>query len=53
MLEAFRAGEDVYTLTAAKVGSADRQLGKVLVLACGYGMGPAKFAARRRATGSR
>jgi DNA polymerase bacteriophage-type len=44
VLSAFRKGEDVYTLTAKKVGSDDRQLGKVLVLACGYGMGPAKFA---------
>jgi DNA polymerase len=44
VLAAFAKGEDVYTLTAKKVGSDDRQLGKVLVLACGYGMGPAKFA---------
>jgi DNA polymerase len=44
VLAAFAKGEDVYTLTAKKVGSNDRQLGKVLVLACGYGMGPAKFA---------
>jgi DNA polymerase bacteriophage-type len=43
VLDAFRRGEDVYTMQAGKVGSGDRQLGKVLVLACGYGMGPAKF----------
>jgi DNA polymerase bacteriophage-type len=36
--------DDVYNFTARKVGSNDRQLGKVLVLACGYGMGAAKFA---------
>lgn len=40
MLEAFADPErDPYTETAHDVGSQDRQLGKVLVLACGYGMG--------------
>ena len=43
VLGAFARGEDVYTLQAAKVGSTDRQLGKVLTLACGYGMGAVKF----------
>jgi DNA polymerase bacteriophage-type len=43
LLDVFRRGEDVYTFTARQVGSTDRQLGKVLRLACGYGMGPAKF----------
>jgi len=43
VLETFRKGEDVYVLQASKVGSADRQLGKVLVLACGFGMGGSKF----------
>lgn len=43
VVEAFRRGEDVYTLAARKVGSTDRQLGKVLTLACGYGMGSVKF----------
>lgn len=41
-----RAGnkiQDVYEYTAAKIGSDDRQLGKVCVLALGYGMGALKF----------
>jgi DNA polymerase len=42
-LEVFRRGEDVYSYAAAKVHSRNRQLGKVLTLACGYGMGPDKF----------
>ena len=43
VLDAFRRGEDVYVLAARKVGSTDRQLGKVLTLACGFGMGAQKF----------
>jgi DNA polymerase len=43
MLDVFRRGEDIYTFTAAGVGSTSRMLGKVLRLACGYGMGGAKF----------
>jgi len=43
ILDVFESGEDVYTFTANKLGSKDRQFGKVLVLACGFGMGPAKF----------
>lgn len=43
VVDAFRKGEDVYTLAAHKVGSNNRQLGKVLTLACGYGMGAQKF----------
>lgn len=35
--------QDVYVYAAKKIGSGDRQLGKVLTLACGYGMGPIKF----------
>jgi DNA polymerase len=42
-LGVFRRGEDIYTATAASIGSNNRQLGKVLVLACGYGMGPSRF----------
>jgi len=43
VVKAFADNQDVYTLQAGKVGSSDRQLGKVLVLACGYGMGWSKF----------
>lgn len=43
LLDVFRRHEDVYEFTAATVNSTNRQLGKVLRLACGYGMGPAKF----------
>lgn len=43
ILAVFAAGKDVYTHTANGIGSSDRQLGKVLVLACGFGMGPDKF----------
>jgi len=42
-LDVFRSGQDIYVYTAAKIGSDNRQLGKVLVLACGFGMGPGKF----------
>lgn len=42
-LEVFRSGEDIYTHTAARIGSGNRQLGKVVVLACGFGMGATKF----------
>lgn len=37
---------DIYTEDAAKVGSTDRQLGKVLRLGLGYGMGAVTFAAQ-------
>ena len=43
LLEVFRRGDDVYVFTAHGVGSNNRTLGKVLRLACGYGMGSAKF----------
>lgn len=42
-LEVFRSGEDIYTHTAARIGSSSRQLGKVTCLAAGFGMGAAKF----------
>lgn len=48
VVEAFKAydagtGPDIYVYAAAKLNSRNRQLGKVLTLACGYGMGPDKF----------
>ena len=42
-LDVFRRGEDIYVHTAKAIGSDSRSLGKVLTLACGYGMGHAKF----------
>jgi DNA polymerase len=42
-LRVFAAGEDIYTATANAIGSTNRQLGKVLVLACGFGMGATRF----------
>ena len=45
MVELFRRGEDVYTYTAGRLGSNNRQFGKVLVLATGFGMGADRFQA--------
>jgi DNA polymerase len=42
-LDVFRRGDDIYVATAAGIGSSNRQLGKVLVLACGFGMGHERF----------
>jgi len=44
VLQAFWRGQDVYAKAAADVGSSERQLGKVCVLALGYGMGVVTFA---------
>jgi DNA polymerase bacteriophage-type len=43
VLEVFRSGEDVYMWCARQFGSQNRQLGKVLILALGYGMGAPKL----------
>lgn len=43
VLAVFARGDDVYAYTAEQIGSGSRQLGKVLVLGCGFGTGPAKF----------
>jgi DNA polymerase len=43
VVELFRRDEDVYTYTAKSLGSDNRQFGKVLVLATGFGMGPRRF----------
>jgi len=42
-LDCFARGDDIYTETARGIGSASRQLGKILVLACGFGMGYGRF----------
>jgi DNA polymerase bacteriophage-type len=43
VLAVFASGEDVYTWAAQQFGSTDRQLGKVLILALGFGMGATKL----------
>ena len=44
MLQVFQdPKQDIYVFMAAQQGSRSRQFGKVLVLACGYGMGGPKF----------
>jgi DNA polymerase bacteriophage-type len=43
ILDVFASGQDVYTYAAKKIGSKDRQLGKVMTLGLGYGMGPDRF----------
>ena len=43
VLDQFRSGEDIYVWAANRFQSNNRQLGKVLVLALGFGMGAAKL----------
>jgi DNA polymerase len=43
VLDVFRKGDDVYVWAAKQFGSNDRQLGKVLILALGFGMGATKM----------
>lgn len=43
VLQVFTQGRDIYVEDAARIGSQDRQLGKVQRLALGYGMGAIKF----------
>jgi DNA polymerase len=43
VLAVFASGEDIYVWAAAQFGSRDRALGKVLILALGYGMGATKL----------
>lgn len=39
-LDVFRLGLDIYKKAASDVGSTSRDLGKLLVLSCGFGAGP-------------
>lgn len=50
-LKVFVLGQDIYTETAKAVGSSSRLLGKVLVLACGFGMGVDRFQETARGFG--
>ena len=43
VLAVFASGDDVYVWAAAQFGSTNRQLGKVLILALGFGMGAIKL----------
>lgn len=45
LLEQFAAGKDIYTEMAKRINPAspNRQLGKAVILGCGYGMGINKF----------
>jgi DNA polymerase len=46
MLDLYRRGEDPYIVTANALGSNDRQFGKLLVLAAGFGGGPRMLLAK-------
>jgi len=52
ILDIFRSGQDVYVYAASRVGSKSRQLGKILTLALGYGMGAVKFQSTAAAGGT-
>jgi DNA polymerase len=51
VLDVFASGADTYTYTARQQGSDSRQFGKVLILACGFGMGPDRFQATAQTYG--
>lgn len=51
ILDVFARGDDVYVYTANKIGSTNRQLGKVCVLGLGFGMGWMKFIATAKLMG--
>jgi DNA polymerase len=46
MIDLYRRGEDPYIATATKLGSPDRQFGKLLVLAAGFGGGSGMLLAK-------
>jgi len=50
-LNILRSGQDIYRHTADKLGLADRQTGKVVELACGYGGGEGSFQAMAKVYG--
>lgn len=51
ILAQFAAGTDVYMYTAEGIGSDSRQLGKICVLALGFGMGALRFAVQAASWG--
>jgi len=51
VLDVFRRNQDVYTYAAHKIGSSSRQLGKIVTLALGFGMGADKFTATAKTYG--
>jgi DNA polymerase len=50
-LEVFASGEDVYVYEQKRIGLSSRQAGKVVVLACGFGMGAIRFQETARTYG--
>lgn len=52
ILEVFESGQDVYVYAAERVGSPDRQMGKISTLALGFGMGDILFADTAAAWGT-
>ena len=50
-LAVFASGEDIYMATARSLGSSNRMLGKICVLALGFAMGPSRFIDTARSFG--
>jgi len=51
ILKVFSRNEDVYTYAAKQIHSSSRQLGKIVTLALGFGMGADKFTATAKGYG--